>query len=143
MLKLSTILPDTRLEPDVEVPVFIIDWEMCQLGVPSMDHGQMLGEMYQLWVYKKIDAGLWMVQGYAEGVAERDEAAAWRTAVQLGCHLLCFGTVVPGWGTPEQVREIAKIGRDIVVNSWNRNREWMENSDLKCLFEHVVWDKEG
>lgn len=98
-----------------------------------MDHGEMLGELYALWLYRKIDAGLWMVQGYVDGLGEQTETSAWRTALQVGCHLLSFGTAAPGWGTPDQVKEVARVGRDILVNSWKRNREWFEKSEVACL----------
>ena len=55
----------------------------------------MFGEMYLLWLYKKIDAGLWMVQGYAEGLGEQTEHEAWRNVLQIGCHIVVFGTMAP------------------------------------------------
>ena len=99
----------------------------------------MIAELYALWLYKKIDAGLWMVQGYAEGLGEQTEASAWRTALQVGVHLLSFGTVAPGWGTREQAEDVARVGRDIIVNAQSRNREWFEKSELVCLFSQTRW----
>lgn len=115
---------------------------MAQLGVPSLDLGQMLAEMYELWLYKRSRAGLWMMEGLVTGygpVAD-EEAAARRTAVQLGAHLVCFGTSVPGWGTPEQVREVARIGRDIICRTWGQDRAWFESGELACLFSTVKRD---
>lgn len=137
----SILLPNSPIQEGVETPLFLIDWEMAQLGVPNLDHGQMLCEMYQLWLYKKIDAALWMVQGYAEGLGEQSDDFAFRTAIQLGCHLVSFGTIVPGWGTQEQVEDAARQGRDIIVNAWNRNREWFEKSDLACLLSRTTGGK--
>jgi len=90
---------------------------MAQLGVPSMDHGQMLAERLVLSLYNKIDAGLWMVQGYAEELGIRNEASAWRIAVQVGIHLVSFGMVAPDWGMPDQDKDVVRLGRDIIVNS--------------------------
>lgn len=137
----NTILPDQPIREGVAIPVFVGDWEMAQLGAHGLDHGQMLGEMYALWLYKKIDAGLWMVQGYAEGLGEQTESSAWRNALQVGCHLVTFGTLAPGWGTPDQVEDVARLGGNIIVNAWGKNREWLENSELACLFTHVTWGK--
>ncbi|KAI1862693.1 uncharacterized protein JN550_010030 [Neoarthrinium moseri] len=133
----NIVLANIAVEEGAEIPLFVIDWEMAQLGVRELDYGQMLAEMYQLWLYKNIDAGLWMVQGFAEGLQLQSERVAFRTAAQLGCHLVAFGCVTPGWGTPEQGREVARVGRDVIVNARNGNREWFEKSELACLFSHV------
>jgi hypothetical protein len=117
--------------------LFIIDWEMAQLGPRSMDFGQMLAEMYAIWLYRKLDAGLWMAQGFAEGLEMRDEKVVFRTAAQIGCHLVSFDSVVPGWGTAEQSRDVARVGRDLIVHSQKRDREWLRNTDLAFLFSHV------
>lgn len=133
----SLLLEDAPFEGDEETAIFVADWEMAHLGVPAFDHGEMIGELYALWLYKKIDAGLWMMQGYAEGLGEQTESRAWRTILQVGVHLLSFGTIAPGWGTPEQVEQVAKLGKEIVVNSWTKNFEWVLNSELASLFAHV------
>jgi hypothetical protein len=106
--------------------------------VQALDHGEMIGELYALWLYDKIDAALWMVQGYAEGLEEQREASVWRTAVQVGVHLLSFRALHPGRGTLEQVEEVVRLGRDVIVNGWEKNREWFEESELRCLFTKVT-----
>lgn len=132
---ISILLPDAELnEDDGEIPVFVIDWEMAQLGARHLDHGQMLAEMYMLWLYKRIDAGLWLIEGYTEGLGCFSEALAWRTAVQLGIHLLAFGVVTPGWGSDERKLEVAKMGRDLIVHGWNEDIDWYAQNDLSCLF---------
>jgi hypothetical protein len=110
---------------------------MAQLGVHALDHGEMIGELYALWLYKKIDAGLWMIQDYAEGLGEQSETSSWRSVCQIGCHLVTFGTLAPGWGTPEQVEDVARLGRDIVLHAWRRDRKWFEKSELACFFAQV------
>jgi hypothetical protein len=115
----------------------VIDWENAQLGVPALDHGEVIGEMYLLSFFKKTEAGLWMVKGYAEGLGEQNESSAWRTALQIGVHLLAFGTLDRGWGTPEQIQELARFGRDIVVNARDKNRSWFEKSELGCLVARI------
>lgn len=123
----SILLPNAPILPSAEaVPVFVVDWEMAQLGLPNLDLGQMLAEMYELWLYKRIRGGLWMMEGLVEGYGAVTEAFALRTAIQLGAHLVCFGTSVPGWGAPEQVREVARRGRDIISHAWRKDRAWFE-----------------
>ncbi|KAK8003174.1 hypothetical protein PG989_002893 [Apiospora arundinis] len=131
--------PTPPLSPNAEpVPVFVVDWEMAQLGLPNLDLGQMLAEMYELWLYRRIRGGLWMMEGFVEGYGAVTEAFALRTAIQLGAHLVCFGTSVPGWGTPEQVQEVARTGRDIICHAWRKNRDWFEEEgELSGLFSTV------
>ncbi|KAK9799101.1 putative Cytoplasmic tRNA 2-thiolation protein 2 [Seiridium cardinale] len=126
----NIVIGDVPIEPDAEIPVFVIDWEMAQLGPRVLDIGQMMAEMYALWLYPKIDAGLWMAQGFAEELALKDQKAAFRVAAQLGCHIVAFETTVPGWGTPEQVEEVARIGRDIIL----------KKTKLTCLeaLRHII-----
>jgi hypothetical protein len=82
----------------------------------------MLGEMYVLWKYKHIDAGLWMLRGYAEGLGPQTEDAAWRLALQVGVCLLSFGTLASGWGTTtEEVEDMARLARDVIVKAWTRD----------------------
>lgn len=128
------LLPDAPFQDSVEVPVFVVDWEMAQLGVRNLDVGQMMAELYELWLYKKIQAGLWIMQGFSEGYGPVSENFAFRTAVQMGAHLVCFGTSVPGWGTPAQVEETAHAGRELVVNAWQKKRAWFDGGELAFLF---------
>ena len=107
-----------------------------------MDHGQMAGEMYLLWLYKDIDAGLWMMNGYFRELGMITDTFAYRIAIQIGCHLVSFGSVTPGWGTADQPKEVARVGRDIIVNALRQNLEWFRKSELAGLFEQVA-DKEG
>lgn len=116
------------------VPMFVIDWECTQLGHPCVDFGQMIAEMYALWLYKSMTAGLWMMKGFVKGYGPRSEEFAFRTAIQTGAHLLCITTTFPGWGTQKQVEFVAGIGRDIIVHAWQKDRSWFEGGDLACLF---------
>ena len=141
----SILLPNNPLPSSAEaVPVFVVDWEMAQLGVPNLDLGQMLAEMYELWLYRRIRGGLWMMEGLVEGYGPVTEAFALRTAVQLGAHLVCFGTSVPGWGTPAQVREVARTGRDVICHAWRKDRAWFEKEggvgELASLFSTIDQD---
>lgn len=134
------MLEDARLEPATTRTLYVIDWENSQVGVPSLDHGGMLGEMYVLWKYKHIDAGLWMLQGYAEGLGPQTEDATWRVALQVGVHLLSFGTLASGWGTTEEVEDMARLARDVIVKAWTRDRSWFDKSDFACLFAGTSQD---
>ncbi|KAI0526377.1 kinase-like domain-containing protein [Xylaria bambusicola] len=130
----NILLPDRPIHENSDITMFVIDWEMAQMGLPNLDFGQMVAELYELKLYKDITAGLWMVQGFAEGYGEVSDDFAFRTAIQIGAHLVSFGTSVQGWGTPEQVEMVARTGRDIIVHAWQKDRAWFQQGDLACLF---------
>ncbi|KAI1338049.1 kinase-like domain-containing protein [Xylariaceae sp. FL0016] len=133
----NILLPDSPIEKGVGIPMFVVDWEMSQAGAPNLDVGQMVAELYELKLYKNITAGNWMVQGFLNGYGNVDEEFALRTAIQVGTHLIGFGTSVQGWGTPDQVEMVARTGRDIIVHAWRKDRKWFEEGELACLFESV------
>ncbi|KAI0477019.1 kinase-like domain-containing protein [Xylaria cf. heliscus] len=131
----NVLLPDSPIKEGDSVPVFVIDWELSQIGVPNLDLGQMIAELYELKLYKDITAGLWIIQGFVEGYGAVSDDFAFRTAIQVGVHLISFGTSVQGWGTPEQVEAVARTGRDIIVHAWQKDREWFQGGDLASLFQ--------
>ena len=93
----------------------------------------MIGELYELYLYRGILAGLWLIDGFCAGYGIEDDAFAFRTAVHVGTHLVCFGSV-PGWGTAEQVLEVVAKGKEIIVRAWKKDREWFIASELASLF---------
>lgn len=138
----SVLLPNVPIQEGVDVPMFVIDWEMAQLGKQNLDVGQMIAELYELKLYKDISGGLWMIQGFLDGYGAVIEEFAFRTAIQVGAHLVCFGTSVQGWGTPEQVENVARTGKEIIVHAWEKDRSWFETNDLACLFSKIELSEE-
>ncbi|KAI1212263.1 kinase-like domain-containing protein [Annulohypoxylon truncatum] len=130
----NILLPKNPIQEEADVPMFVIDWEMAQLGKPNLDLGQMIAELYELRLYKDIIAGLWIIQGFVSGYGAMSEDFAFRTAIQTGTHLISFGTSVQGWGTQEQVENCARVGKEIIVRAWKKDRQWFEGGDLACLF---------
>jgi hypothetical protein len=121
-----------------QTPVFIIDWEMAQLGVRPLDLGQMIAEMYELFLFKNIEAGRWMVEGFAAGYGPVDDRFAFRVAIHVGAHLVVFGSRVAGWGSDEQVLQVVGKGREIIERAWHEDRQWFEAGDLACLFKSAI-----
>ncbi|KAJ2906760.1 uncharacterized protein MKZ38_010751 [Zalerion maritima] len=115
------------------VTVDIIDWELVQMGVRPLDLGQMIAELYELKLFKAIDAGVWIIEGFSEGYGTMDDEFAFRTSIHVGCHLLNFSGV-PGWGTQEKVESVVDKGVDILVKAWKKDRSWFEGMELGCLF---------
>ncbi|KAI0851798.1 kinase-like domain-containing protein [Daldinia vernicosa] len=130
----NILLPKAQIQEGADVPMFVIDWEMSQIGKPNLDVGQMLAELYELKLYKDKPAGLFMAQGFVEGYGPVSEDFAFRTAIQVGAHLVSFGMVVPGWGSAEQVEECGRLGRDMITRAWEKDRQWFEESDFGWLF---------
>lgn len=130
----SILLPDEVLSPGGQTQLFVIDWEMCQLWLPQLDLGQMIAELYELTLYKDIQAGLWLIEGFTSGYGFVSDDFTFRALLHAGIHLVGFGSMVAGWGTPEQCENVAMVGRDIVLRAWQRDREWFKGHDLACSF---------
>lgn len=131
------MIGNAPLQKGSDIPLFVVDWEMAHLGHRYVDFGQMLAEMYAIWQYRKMEAGLWLVQGFCQGLNLEDENLAFRIAAQVGCHLVACDAKIPSWGTPDQQEECARAGRDFIVHARKRERDWFDESDLACLFARV------
>jgi hypothetical protein len=94
----------------------------------------MIAELYELYLFKDIHAGRWLVEGFAVGYGIPNDDFAFRTAIHVGTHLVCWGSSVPGWGTEEQILEVVTKGRDLIVHAWQKDKAWFMDSDLACLF---------
>ncbi|EWY99917.1 hypothetical protein FOYG_03844 [Fusarium oxysporum NRRL 32931] len=103
----NIVLPNAAIKEGTEIPLFVVNWELTRLGLPSVDFGQMIAEMYALWLWKSVDAGLWMMEGFIKGYGARG---------------------------PENYERVVAVGRDIIVHAWKKDREWFEEGDLACLF---------
>ena len=112
----------------------VIDWELAQLGVRPLDLAQMMAEFYFLKLFKDIDAGAWMIQGFVGGYGGVDEDFAFRTAIHIGAHLMWVGGTVPGWGDQKQVEAVVTVGRDVFIKAWQKDRTWFHGHVLECLF---------
>ncbi|EHK20791.1 uncharacterized protein TRIVIDRAFT_83490 [Trichoderma virens Gv29-8] len=131
----NVLLPNIAFTEDQPVPVRIIDWEMAQVGVRAEDLGQLIAELWQLKLYKDIDAALWIIRGFVQGYGKVDTDFIFRVLVHVGAHLICIGSTTPGWGTLEQGQNLAKIGRDVLLSAWKKDAKAFEEHDLQYLFE--------
>ncbi|KAJ5162553.1 Aminoglycoside phosphotransferase [Penicillium coprophilum] len=130
----NVLLPNVPPTHQSETTVFIADWEMSQIGSRALDLGQMIAELYETKLFKNLDGGLWMIQGFLKGYGHLDDEMAFRTVIHIGVHLICFGSRVPGWGTEKQIEEVVKVGRDLIVHGWRKDKAWLADSTLGCLF---------
>ncbi|KAJ4264764.1 hypothetical protein NW762_005007 [Fusarium torreyae] len=130
----NILLPDTPTQEGIQTPVRIVDWEMAQLGVRPLDLGQVIAELWELKLYKDIDAGEWLIRAFADGYDTVDDDFAYRTIIHAGVHLICFGSQTPGWGTAEQQKEVVRVGKEVLVKAWSRDREYFNGHVLGSLF---------
>jgi roadblock/LC7 domain-containing protein len=114
--------------------MFVVDWELVHCGPRALDLGQMMAELYELTHFRGVAAGEWMIEGFVEGYGGMSEKMAYRAAVHVGTHFIAFGSSVPGWGSEEQVRELVRIGGELVVNGWEKNRRGF-GGVWECLFQ--------
>ena len=135
MVSLSVLLPDSVIDTPVQTPIFVVDWEVVSLGVRARDVGQMMAELYMLKLFKNIDAGLWLTEGYLEGYGGLDLDTAFRVAIHVGCHLVVIGGAVEGWGSLDNVERVVATGRDMIVKGWQKDKAWFKGGDLRLLFQ--------
>ena len=94
----------------------------------------MIAELWQLKLYKDIDAGEWLIEAFADGYGAVDDDFAFRTIIHVGVHLICFGSRTPGWGTEEQSENLVRVGKEIIVKAWKKDRSGFEGHVLGSLF---------
>lgn len=117
-----------------QTPIRVVDWEMTQLGIRPVDVGQMMAELWQLKLFKDIDAGEWMLKGLAEGYGGMDDKAAFRAILHISVHLIGIGSTTPGWGTAEQIEKVILVGKEVMLGAWKQERAWFKGHVLECLF---------
>ncbi|KAH1419427.1 hypothetical protein KXX32_008763 [Aspergillus fumigatus] len=120
----NVLIPSTALDQQNDIPLLVTDWELCHCGSRALDLGQMVAELYQLKHFLNIDAGVWLIEGLLDGYGPVDEDMAFRIAIHIGVHFICWGSTIPGWGTNDQVEGVVKLGRDLVVKGWQKDRDW-------------------
>ncbi|EXF82231.1 phosphotransferase [Colletotrichum fioriniae PJ7] len=130
----GNILLEGKPWDDEHNRLLVVDWEMCQLAVKPLDLGQMIAELYELKLYKDMEAGIWLIQGFVSGYGVMDDDFAFRTLLHVAVHLIGFGTTVQGWGTQDQAKAVASEGREILKNAWAKDRGFFEKHPLGCIF---------
>lgn len=115
MIIVSILIPSTLLVNQSKTILFVVDWELTQIGSRALDLGQMVAELYETKLFKEIDCGMWVIEGLLEGYGPLSDKMAFRTAIQVGVHLVCWGSRMPGWGSQQQIKEVVKAGTNLIV----------------------------
>jgi hypothetical protein len=136
---LQQIAVSSSVNKSQGIKLFIIDWEFAQFGHQAYDLGQFIGDLYERKHFKGVNGAIWAIQGFKNGYGTITDEMAFRTAIHVGVHLICWYTRrAPNSPLPfslEQITALLKLGRDFVVKGWEKDRHWFENSVLSCLFE--------
>lgn len=131
----NVLLPNSPLSDEEHtLKMFIIDWELTHLSSVAFDLGQMIAELFELKHFKDIDAGVWLIESFMAGYGTIEDDLAFKTAIHLGTHLICWGSRVAGWGTEEQIKDVVRIGKEFVVSGWEKDRRFFDGTVLRCLF---------
>ncbi|CAH0033906.1 unnamed protein product [Clonostachys rhizophaga] len=101
------------------VTLFVVDWEMVHLNVPHVDFGLMVAGFYYFWLFKSMPAGRWMMESMVEACGPLTEEFAFRTAIQVGAHLVCVITDLNRVPT-DQLEKAAATGKEILVHAGRR-----------------------
>ncbi|KAI9706172.1 MAG: hypothetical protein M1820_004933 [Bogoriella megaspora] len=121
------------------INIFIIDWELAQIGRIEYDLGQMIGDLYERKHFMNAHTALWMIQGFVFGYGVLSDDMAFRIAIHAGVHLICWyirgNPAAPFTKPPEQIQDAMRIGTEFIVRGWTRDRAWFESSELACLFQ--------
>jgi hypothetical protein len=118
--------------------LFVIDWELAQVGPRVYDLGQMVGDLYERQHFNHVDGALWVLEGFADGYGQLSNEMAFRTAIHAGVHLIGWYNRRPPDGALDapldRATEAMALGRDFVLKGWERDREWFRVSVLAPLF---------
>ncbi|KAG5804865.1 hypothetical protein H9Q74_003443 [Fusarium xylarioides] len=96
------------------------------------------GDLYEAYHFHDSGVALSMIRGFIDGYGKVDDEMAFRTAVHTGVQLL-------GWynrrapsdavkGTEEQISSAAKISTNLIINGWEREKQWFQGTSLAHLF---------
>lgn len=118
--------------------LFVIDWEFAQFGHRAYDLGQMIGDVYERKHFNDLNGAMWTIEAFVEGYGGLNDKMAFRTAIHVGVHLLGWYTrrapTTPLKGSPEQIASAVKLGKDLIVKGWEKDRAWLEASVMAPLF---------
>ena|ERR1700753_176056 len=145
----SMILEDKPLlklnEGDNTPPskLFILDFEVSQLGSRSQDLAQCLAELYMVHHFFGATAPLQVMHGFVDSyfasqrkagkLSKGDTALALQIAMHFGIHIV----VIPwryGWPKGDKLVECIRFGNDCLVHGYEGQADWFKDGPLAFLF---------
>ncbi|KAI5860079.1 kinase-like domain-containing protein [Durotheca rogersii] len=119
--------------------LFVVDWEFVQFGHRAYDLGQMVGDLCERKHFQDAQAAAWAVDAFLAGYGAVADDVAFRAAIHAGVHLITWLArgpplaMRPAWAR-ERAAGAVKLGLDMVLRGWARDREWFAGSGLAGLF---------
>jgi hypothetical protein len=117
--------------------IFILDFEVSQLGSCAQDIAQCLAELYMVHHFFGANAPLHVMHCVADGYfganARRDATLALQITMHFGIHIV----VIPwryGWPQGDKLVECVRFGNDCLVNGFEGKVEWFKGGPLGFLF---------
>ena len=111
----------------------VIDWEHAQIGHRAIDLGQMIGDLLERDHYEDASMAMDVLRGFIQGYGPIDDDLAFRTAIYTGVHLICWKTRGSPVSTKEE--EGMKLGQDLILKGWEKDRQWLAGSVLAVFFK--------
>ncbi|KAI0544362.1 kinase-like domain-containing protein [Xylaria curta] len=129
--------PDTQLASSVKL--FIVDWEFAQFGHRAYDIGQMIGDIYERGHFNGAEGAIPAIEGLIKGYGGLDNHDfAFRVAIHAGVHLIGWyirrAPTAPLRFPLERVTDAMRIGRDWILNGWQKDKEYFKSTPLALLF---------
>lgn len=118
--------------------IAIIDWELAQYGHLAYDLGQFIGDLCENHLLDSPQHVKSTIGGFIRGYGGLSDELAFRTAIHAGVHFIHWYVRRPPTAkmleTPEKIADAMKLGRDIVVKGWQKDRAWFNGTILAPLF---------
>ncbi|KAK4452659.1 kinase-like domain-containing protein [Podospora aff. communis PSN243] len=118
--------------------LLVIDWELSQYGHRAYDLGKMFGDLFEKRFLDGAEGIVWVIEGFVDGYGQMSEELAFRTAIHTGTQFIHWYVRRPPnaelLAAPEKIAEGMKLGRDLIVKGWMRDKEWFKRTPLAPLY---------
>ncbi|KAH7914754.1 kinase-like domain-containing protein [Hygrophoropsis aurantiaca] len=119
--------------------LYVLDWELCKVGLRGLDLGQFCAEMHLLRHFHAncrepasmvIDSFL---RAYSRS-QDVDTLLAQTALTHVGAHLVAWGPRVP-WGDKEDTRAVVKEGVNMLTGGVHGTEEWLRKQLIGPLLQ--------
>lgn len=118
--------------------VFILDFEVSQLGSRSQDLAQCLAELYMVHHFFGADAPLQVMRGLVDGYFRSAQSVAGSAlALQIAMHFGIHIVVIPwryGWPKGDRLVECVRFGNNCLVHGFANDVDWFKGGPLGYVF---------
>ncbi|KIW01974.1 uncharacterized protein PV09_06809 [Verruconis gallopava] len=114
--------------------IFILDFEVSQLGSRSQDLAQCLAELWMVYHFYEAQAPLHVMRGFISGYAAgQDEQFALQIAMHFGIHIVVISWRY-GWPKGDKLVECVRFGNSCLVKGFEGDVDWFKATSLRFLF---------